>query len=312
MISNRLKRATLAAGTAALLIGGLHTPASADRLTGSPKADRIVGTERGDRIEGQSGNDTLSGAGGNDFINGGLGNDLLTGGPGNDRLLGSGNRDHLIGGPGNDELDGGGGDDLVEGGDGADTLVNRDGRDILRGGGGKDRYVLSAGTHIIEDKRGRSTIDIRNISRSEARFSRSGNDLKVSYGKSAVIVKDHFKVNNLDAIRFFDAGQTVKRDAIADEVRKDRRSGGGGGNDRRGGSNSGSEREVSGGFVTVTRGGFTARERVDPNDPRGVENATKRAEARIDRERERQGRSGSRGSQTEEQRRAGDGLPESF
>jgi Ca2+-binding RTX toxin-like protein len=129
-------------------------------------ATELQATNFGNIVNGSANNDRLLGANGNDTLNGLAGNDSLNGSSGNDSLNGGSGNDSLTGYSGNDTLNGSTGNDTMNGESGNDTYVfNRSfGKDtITDSSGASDRLVLS------------------NISKLDARFAYTGQDLLVSY-----------------------------------------------------------------------------------------------------------------------------------
>ncbi|OCA58221.1 hemolysin [Xylella fastidiosa subsp. pauca 11399] len=120
---------------------------------------------------GTPGNDTLKGWQGKDILLGGDGDDVLDGGEGSNRLEGGAGDDVLKVSywSADNVLSGGTGDDTLYGSAFADTyLFNKgDGHDTIIEQGGTDKLVFGAG-----------------LSRKEARFTRSGDDLSLLFNGS--------------------------------------------------------------------------------------------------------------------------------
>ncbi|HSH96827.1 MAG: calcium-binding protein [Methylophilaceae bacterium] len=140
----------------------------------------IVTDNLGGSITTSTGNDTIEGGTGGDFIDGGAGNDLISGG---------GYSDYLFGGDGNDTLIGGEGNDYLVGGNDHDTYV-------FSVGDGQDTIDSSINSVVHQD-----TIQFTNVdSASLTSLTRSGNDLKISYGTSdSITLLNKFYTSNVGA-----------------------------------------------------------------------------------------------------------------
>ena len=112
----------IVASLVALLVVGVASAATLDRIKGTPHDDQIVGTPHGDIISALAGNDTVAALAGNDVVYGGQGHDGIRGGDDNDVIRG---------GEGNDVIDAGPGDDVVWVGRGADREFGGRGNDVM-------------------------------------------------------------------------------------------------------------------------------------------------------------------------------------
>ena len=192
-----------------LLVGG----GGNDQLLGRSGSDALFGESGNDRLLGQRGADFLDGGSGNDTLNGGSLSDTLFGGSGADSLIGGGGRDRLNGGRNNDRLDGNSGDDILRGnhgqdrlnggvgndrllgGTGRDTLFGGSGNDVLSGNGGADVFEFRSndGNDTITDFRlGADHIRILNggDDLSDLTISSQGNNSRVSFGTTTILVED--------------------------------------------------------------------------------------------------------------------------
>ena len=205
--------------------GTVLTEALAGDFGGSSGVDRagnagnntLKGGAGDDTLDGKAGKDTLKGNGGDDVLLGGTGNDLLKGGAGKDTLKGGAGKDVLRGDAGNDVLQGGAARDFLFGGAGNDRLKGDGGNDILRGqkgndtlfgGAGNDRFIFNGrdGTDRLKDFDVGSDklkfIGADNLN--DLGFARFGDDVKVSYGSTVVIVEDVTvaEMNDIDNFLF--------------------------------------------------------------------------------------------------------------
>ena len=127
--------------------------------------------------------------------------DVMVGTIGRDTLRGLGENDRLYGAAGNDELDGGDGDDTLTGGAGDDTLI---------GGAGTDTYVFAGdyGADIIRGDTDGGTLLFKDAtSRGDLRFSRVGENMKITQSANSVTIEDY--ENGKFSISYGDAGNEV-------------------------------------------------------------------------------------------------------
>ncbi|MDR0775586.1 MAG: putative Ig domain-containing protein [Azonexus sp.] len=196
-----------------------------DVLSGDDGDDQIFGESGNDALFGGNGDDELFGMDGFDYLNGGAGNDLLDGGTGADTMVGGAGDDtyvvddigdivieladegidtvrasidYALGAnvenlilTGTANLNGAGNelDNVLIGNQGDNTLTGGAGNDTLTGGQGYDTYVFSKGDgqDIIDDIQGLNTIRFLDVNSDEIKLERSGNDLKILYGKSDIL-----------------------------------------------------------------------------------------------------------------------------
>lgn len=178
-----------------------------DSYVGTGSRENIAAGSGADYVDGQGGNDTINGEMGDDYLEGGDGDDNLMGGEGEDTLSGSYGNDSLSGDADNDYLYGGDDNDTVQGGDGDDTLVAGYGNDLSEGGagsdsffeeGGDDTYMFAEGDGIdrIYELEGQDTIRFAaGIEATSVLYSRSVNDLIISYGPGDSITVNQFFVD---------------------------------------------------------------------------------------------------------------------
>ena len=132
-----MKRLTLLAVLAAIVLSLSATAAVADVFRGTGGNDTLRGTNKVDRLYGLAGNDRVTARGGNDLLEGAVGNDQLNGGPGNDRI---------DGGLGRDAAQGATGDDLL-------VLDRDENADYAYCGDGYDEARVSANDFIGDETR---------------------------------------------------------------------------------------------------------------------------------------------------------------
>ncbi|ALR07191.1 calcium-binding protein [Xylella fastidiosa] len=190
------KTAATPDGRQALADAGI--PLIAGNAEGSDAADLLFGDAGANLLRGGGGDDVLSGGDGDDTLYGGDGNDILHGDAGNDTLYGGGGNDLLLGGDGDDVLDGGEGSNRLEGGAGNDVLkvayrsadnvlIGGTGDDMVYGSAYADTYLFNKGDGhdtIIEQSGDDTLVFGQGLSRDEARFTRSGDDLSLLFNGS--------------------------------------------------------------------------------------------------------------------------------
>lgn len=187
-------------------------------MYGGDGDDNFTGGEGYDYIEGGTGDDTMNGGNGynemygqegvdyiyggndNDYIEGGTGDDHLYGGngintiygqEGNDTITDGDDGSYLYGGEGNDSIYAGGGDDYIDGGTGNDYIQDDHGNDTIIFKAG---YVVDT----ISDAAGYNTIQLSGLDISSATFSRSGNDLTISFGSDAITLLQYYDFYNFN------------------------------------------------------------------------------------------------------------------
>ena len=207
-----------------------------DIILGQDGDDVIEGGDGVNFIWGGNGDDTITGGEDTDYINGGTGDDIINGGNGYNEMYGQEGVDYIYGGNDNDYIEGGTGDDHLYGGNGINTIYGQEGNDtitdgddgsylyggegndsIYAGGGddyidggtgndyiqddhGNDTIVFKAGYGVdtISDASGYNTIELSGLDISSATFSRSGNDLTISFGGDAIILKQYYDFYNFN------------------------------------------------------------------------------------------------------------------
>ena len=166
---------------------------------GNSKNNKLTGTDFIDKIYGYEGNDTL--------IGGGNSSDYLYGGDGNDVLYGGNSNDFLYGEKGNDKLYGDAGDDTF-------YFLNGDGQDTIYLGKGNDTIDFF-----------NSAVFDGSVALNTLKYSRSGNNLVITYGTknadgkdNTITISNYFKAkdlstNSVDTIKI--AGETFN---ISDRI----------------------------------------------------------------------------------------------
>lgn len=187
-------------------------------IFGEEGADHLYGGDDNDYIDGGVDDDYLCGGNGENYIFGDEGNDYLYGGDDNDYLDGGIGNDHLYGGNGNNQIYGHEGNDVItdgddasyiEAGDGNDTIYAGGGNDVIDGGTGNDfiqddhgddTIIFNAGYGVdtIWDAAGYNTIQLSGLDVTSATYSRSGNDLTISFDGDAIILKQYYDFYNFN------------------------------------------------------------------------------------------------------------------
>ena len=187
-------------------------------MYGGDGDDNFTGGEGYDYIKGGTGDDTMNGGNGYNEMYGGEGIDHIYGGNDNDYIDGGVDDDHLYGGNGNNEIYGREGNDnitdgddasYIEAGEGDDTIHAGGGDDVIDGGTGNDfiqddhgddTIIFKAGYGVdtIWDAAGYNTIQLSGLDIASANFSRSGNDLTISFGGDAIILKQYYDFYNFN------------------------------------------------------------------------------------------------------------------
>lgn len=196
-----------------------------NKLFGGKGIDKIYGGEDDDYIEGGDDTDYIHGGNGENIMYGQEGDDFIYGGNDKDYILGGTGSDHLYGGNGENEIYGGHGNDVIYDGDDGSYLEASFGNDIIYAGGGddyidpgegddyiqddhgNDTIVFKAGYGVdtIADAGGYNTIQLSGLEVSSAQFSRSGNDLTISFGSDALVLTQYydfynFNINGVDVM----------------------------------------------------------------------------------------------------------------
>ncbi len=187
-------------------------------MYGGKGDDNFTGGEGFDYIEGGSGNDTMNGGNGYNVMHGGTGIDYIYGGENADHIYGDEGNDHLYGGNGNNMIRGGFGNDIIYDGNDSSRIFGDEGNDTIYAGGGNDyidpgtgndyiqddhgddTIVFKAGYGVdtISDASGYNTIELSGLDISSAVFSRSGNDLTISFGGDAIVLTQYYDFYNFN------------------------------------------------------------------------------------------------------------------
>ncbi len=171
-----------------------------DYIEGGNGTDVMNGGNGHNEMYGQEGDDYIYGGNDNDYIDGGVGNDQLYGGNGNNTIYGREGDDiiydgddasHIYGNEGNDIIHAGGGDDIIDGGTGNDFIQDDHGDDTII-------FKAGYGVDTISDASGYNTIELSGLDVSSAQFSRSGNDLTISFGSDALVLMQYYDFYNFN------------------------------------------------------------------------------------------------------------------
>ena len=171
-----------------------------DYIEGGKGSDTMNGGNGHNEMYGQDGVDYIYGGNDNDYIDGGIGDDHLYGGNGNNEIYGREGNDnitdgddasHIYGGEGDDTIHAGGGDDYIDGGIGNDYIQDDHGNDTIV-------FKAGYGVDTIADASGYNTIDLSGLDISSAQFSRSGNDLTISFGGDAIVLTQYYDFYNFN------------------------------------------------------------------------------------------------------------------
>ena len=171
-----------------------------DYIEGGNGTDVMNGGNGYNEMYGQEGDDYIYGGNDNDYIDGGVGNDQLYGGNGNNTIYGREGDDiiydgddasHIYGNEGNDIIHAGGGDDVIDGGIGNDFIQDDHGNDTIV-------FKAGYGVDTISDASGYNTIELSGLDVSSAQFSRSGNDLTISFGGDALVLMQYYDFYNFN------------------------------------------------------------------------------------------------------------------
>ena len=198
-----------------------------DIIFGGDGDDEIHGGDDNDELFGNEGDDTIYGDAGDDYLEGGNGNNHMYGGDGEDVFVGGEDTDYMYGEDGNDVFHGGNGPNYMYGGDGDDNFTGGEGYDYIKGGTGDDTIHAGGGDDVIDggtgndfiqddhgddtiifkagygvdtiwDAAGYNTIQLSGLDIASANFSRSGNDLTISFGGDAIILKQYYDFYNFN------------------------------------------------------------------------------------------------------------------
>ncbi len=180
-----------------------------DTITGGEDTDYIYGGTGEDNINGGNGENYIFGEEGIDYIYGGNDNDYIDGGVGDDHLYGGNGYNTIYGREGDDTIYDGDDASYIEAGEGEDTVRAGGGDDVIDGGTGNDfiqddhgndTIVFKAGYGVdtISDAAGYNTIQLSGLDISSATFSRSGNDLTISFGGDAIVLMQYYDFYNFN------------------------------------------------------------------------------------------------------------------
>ena len=171
-----------------------------DYIEGGIGHDVMNGGNGHNEMYGQDGVDYIYGGNDNDYIDGGADGDVLMGGNGNNTIYGRGGNDditdgddasHIYGGEGDDTIHAGGGDDYIDGGIGNDYIQDDHGNDTIV-------FKAGYGVDTIADAAGYNTIQLSGLDISSAQFSRSGNDLTISFGGDTIVLTQYYDFYNFN------------------------------------------------------------------------------------------------------------------
>ena len=180
-----------------------------DYIYGGEDEDYIEGGDDGDHIYGGNGENIMYGQEGDDYIYGGNDKDYILGGTGDDHLYGGNGENEIYGGHGNDVIydgddgsyiEGSFGNDKIFAGGGNDVIDPGEGDDYIQDDHGDDTIVFKAGYGVdtISDASGYNNIELSGLDISSAQFSRSGNDLTISFGSDALVLTQYYDFYNFN------------------------------------------------------------------------------------------------------------------
>ena len=180
-----------------------------DTITGGEDTDYIYGGTGDDNINGGNGEnyifgeegvDHIYGGNDNDYIDGGIGDDHLYGGNGNNEIYGREGNDTIYDGDDASYIYGGEGDDTIHAGGGDDVINGGTGNDFIQDDHGDDTIIFKAGYGVdtISDAAGYNTIQLSGLDITSATFSRSGNDLTISFGGDAIVLMQYYDFYNFN------------------------------------------------------------------------------------------------------------------
>lgn len=171
-----------------------------DYIYGGIGEDNINGGNGENYIFGEEGVDHIYGGNDNDYIDGGVGDDYLYGGNGNNEIYGREGNDNITDGDDASYIEAGEGDDSIHAGGGDDMIDGGTGNDFIQDDHGNDTIIFKAGYGIdtISDASGYNTIALSGLDISSASFSRSGNDLTISFGGDAIVLMQYYDFYNFN------------------------------------------------------------------------------------------------------------------
>ena len=171
-----------------------------DYIEGGNGTDVMNGGNGYNEMYGQEGNDYIYGGNDNDYIDGGVGDDQLYGGNGNNTIYGREGNDIIYDGDDASYIYGDEGDDVIHAGGGNDVIDGGTGNDFIQDDHGDDTIIFKAGYGIdtIWDAAGYNTIQLSGLDIASANFSRNGNDLTISFGGDAIILKQYYDFYNFN------------------------------------------------------------------------------------------------------------------
>lgn len=171
-----------------------------DYIYGGTGEDNINGGNGENYIFGEEGVDHIYGGNDNDYIDGGVGDDHLYGGNGNNEIYGREGNDNITDGDDASYIEAGEGDDTIHAGGGDDVIDGGTGNDFIQDDHGNDTIIFKAGYGIdtISDASGYNTIALSGLDISSATFSRSGNDLTISFGGDAIVLMQYYDFYNFN------------------------------------------------------------------------------------------------------------------
>lgn len=171
-----------------------------DYIEGGNGTDVMNGGNGYNEMYGQEGDDCIYGGNDKDYIDGGVGDDQLYGGNGNNTIYGREGNDTIYDGDDASYIYGDEGDDIIHAGGGNDVIDGGTGNDFIQDDHGDDTIIFKAGYGVdtIWDAAGYNTIQLSGLDIASANFSRSGNDLTISFGGDAIILKQYYDFYNFN------------------------------------------------------------------------------------------------------------------
>jgi hypothetical protein len=171
-----------------------------DYIEGGTGDDTMNGGNGYNEMYGQEGNDYIFGGNDNDYIDGGVGDDTLNGGNGNNIIYGRDGNDTITDGDDASEIYGGSGDDQIYAGGGNDVIDPGTGNDYIQDDHGDDTIIFQAGYGVdtISDGAGYNTIQLTGLDVASATFTRTGNDLTISFGSDAIVLTQYYDFYNFN------------------------------------------------------------------------------------------------------------------
>ncbi len=169
----------------------IHGGTGEDNINGGNGENYIFGEEGVDHIYGGNDKDYIDGGVGDDHLYGGNGNNEIYGREGNDNITDGDDASYIEAGEGNDTIHAGGGDDVIDGGTGNDFIQDDHGDDTII-------FKAGYGVDTISDAAGYNTIQLSGLDISSAAFSRSGNDLTISFGGDTIVLMQYYDFYNFN------------------------------------------------------------------------------------------------------------------